>query len=40
MGVPSGDIAMSAVGSSNPIFYEYTPTGEAGNRRVEIYLTR
>jgi outer membrane protein OmpA-like peptidoglycan-associated protein len=40
MGVPSNDIAMSAVGSSNPIFYEYTPTGEAGNRRVEIYLTR
>jgi outer membrane protein OmpA-like peptidoglycan-associated protein len=40
MGVPSSDIAMSAVGSSNPIFYESTPTGEAGNRRVEIYLTR
>jgi hypothetical protein len=33
-------VAISAVGGQGPIFYEFMPTGEAGNRRVEIFLDR
>lgn len=40
MGVPDGSIAVMAQGSQRPVFYEFMPTGEAGNRRVEIYLDR
>jgi outer membrane protein OmpA-like peptidoglycan-associated protein len=40
MGVPGADVAISAVGGQAPIFYEFMPTGEAGNRRVEIFLDR
>lgn len=31
-------IQAAGVGDSQPVFYEFMPTGEAGNRRVEIYL--
>jgi flagellar motor protein MotB len=37
-GVPSNQLQVAAVGSSDPEYYEFTPTGEAGNRRAEIYL--
>jgi outer membrane protein OmpA-like peptidoglycan-associated protein len=40
MGAPQGTISLSAVGAQAPIFYEFMPTGEAGNRRVEIFLDR
>jgi outer membrane protein OmpA-like peptidoglycan-associated protein len=40
MGVPDGAISIVAEGSQAPAFYEFTPTGEAGNRRVDIYLDR
>lgn len=40
MGVPQGSIAVAAQGSQAPIFYEFMPTGEAANRRVDIYLDR
>jgi len=40
MGVPGSAVAISAVGGQGPIFYEFMPTGEAGNRRVEIFLDR
>jgi outer membrane protein OmpA-like peptidoglycan-associated protein len=40
MGVPGSAVAISAVGGQGPIFYEFMPTGEAGNRRVEIFLVR
>jgi flagellar motor protein MotB len=40
MGVPQGSIAVSAQGSQAPVFYEFMPTGEAGNRRVDIFLDR
>jgi len=40
MGVPQGSIGVAAQGSQAPIFYEFMPTGEAANRRVEIYLDR
>ena len=40
MGVPEGTLSVVAEGSKAPVFYEFMPTGEAGNRRVEIYLDR
>ena len=40
MGAPSNLVAISAVGDQQPVFYEFMPTGEAGNRRVEIFLDR
>jgi len=40
MGIPQGSIGVSAQGSQAPMFYEFMPTGEAANRRVEIYLDR
>lgn len=38
LGVAAGSIQVSAVSDSRPLYYEYMPTGEAGNRRTEIYL--
>jgi outer membrane protein OmpA-like peptidoglycan-associated protein len=40
MGVPEGAIAVAAQGSQAPVFYEFMPTGEAANRRVDIFLDR
>ena len=40
MGVPDGALSIVAEGSQAPVFYEFMPTGEAANRRVEIYLNR
>ena len=37
-GVSSGSMVVEALGSSQPIYGEFMPTGEAHNRRVEIYL--
>jgi flagellar motor protein MotB len=37
-GVTAASIQVSAVSDSRPLYYEYMPTGEAGNRRTEIYL--
>ena len=34
----AGRIEISAVGDAQPVFAEARPAGEAGNRRVEIYL--
>lgn len=39
-GVPSDSIVSVARGSAEPVYYEFMPTGEAGNRRVEVYLER
>jgi flagellar motor protein MotB len=39
-GAPQGTISVSAVGAQQPVYYEFMPTGEAGNRRVEVYLDR
>jgi outer membrane protein OmpA-like peptidoglycan-associated protein len=38
MGVPDAALVIDAIGAQQPVFYEFMPTGEAGNRRVEIYL--
>jgi outer membrane protein OmpA-like peptidoglycan-associated protein len=37
-GVPASAMMVSAVSDSRPIYLENMPSGEAGNRRVEIYL--
>jgi len=39
-GAPEGTISVSAVGAQQPVYYEFMPTGEAGNRRVEVFLDR
>lgn len=38
LGVRSDQIQVAAAGAQRPLYYETQPTGEAGNRRVEIYL--
>jgi len=39
LGVPSAAIQVSAVSDSQPVYSEAMPTGEAANRRAEVYLT-
>lgn len=38
LGVNKKDILIAAVSDSEPAYYEIMPSGEAGNRRTEIYL--
>lgn len=38
LGVRTDQIQVAAAGAQQPLYYESSPTGEAGNRRVEIYL--
>ncbi len=37
-GLNPANVQVTAAGSTEPEYYEFTPTGEAGNRRAEIYL--
>jgi outer membrane protein OmpA-like peptidoglycan-associated protein len=39
-GALPGTIGVTAVGSQQPVYFEFMPTGEAGNRRVEVFLDR
>ena len=39
MGVAADNILVAAVGDNNPVYLEIMPSGEAGNRRAEIYLS-
>jgi outer membrane protein OmpA-like peptidoglycan-associated protein len=39
LGVSSDQVLVAAVGDNQPVFLEVMPSGEAGNRRAEIYLT-
>jgi len=39
-GVPADRIELVSRGALDPLYIESAPTGEAGNRRVEIYLTK
>jgi len=39
-GVPRENIQVEARADSEPVYFEYMPTGEAGNRRAEVYLVR
>jgi outer membrane protein OmpA-like peptidoglycan-associated protein len=38
-GVPEGAIQWSGAGSSQPLYSEAMPSGEAANRRAEVYLS-
>jgi outer membrane protein OmpA-like peptidoglycan-associated protein len=38
LGVPVKDIVVEARADNEPLYYEFMPSGEAGNRRAEIYL--
>ena len=38
LGVPSEAMRAEAVGDAEPVYHEFMPSGEAGNRRVEIFL--
>lgn len=37
-GTKASDIAIGAVSDSEPKYHEYMPSGEAGNRRAEIFI--
>ena len=39
-GVARGQVSVEAVADGQPMFVESMPTGEAGNRRAEIFLLR
>lgn len=38
LGLPHDRVRVEARGDSQPIYHEFMPTGEAGNRRAEIFL--
>lgn len=38
LGLPDNSLEVQAVSDSEPLYLEVMPSGEAGNRRVEIYL--
>ena len=38
MGVPNQDLVVVAKADTEPLYYEIMPSGEAGNRRTDIYL--
>jgi outer membrane protein OmpA-like peptidoglycan-associated protein len=38
LGVPSETIVVSAMADEQPVYHEVMPSGEAGNRRAEIYI--
>lgn len=38
LGLDKNSLQIDAVSDSAPVYYEFMPSGEAGNRRAEIYL--
>ncbi len=38
IGITTRELSIGAVSDSRPLFFEVMPSGEAGNRRVEIFL--
>ena len=38
LGAAKNEVRAEAKGDAQPIFHEFMPTGEAGNRRTEIFL--
>ena len=38
LGVPAETVHAEALGDAEPVYHEFMPSGEAGNRRVEIFL--
>ena len=39
LGARSNDIVVTAKSDLDPMYFEFMPSGEAGNRRVEVFLT-
>lgn len=39
LGARTNDIVVTAKSDLEPMFFEFMPSGEAGNRRVEVFLT-
>jgi flagellar motor protein MotB len=39
LGAPKNGIMVGAVSDTQPLYYEVMPTGEAGNRRAEIFIS-
>ena len=39
-GLKRQEIGIQGVSDSQPLYYEVMPSGEAGNRRAEIYIDR
>jgi outer membrane protein OmpA-like peptidoglycan-associated protein len=37
-GVPASEVRIQAMSDNAPLYHEFMPAGEAGNRRAEIYL--
>jgi len=40
IGLPTKDVITEAKSDAQPVYHEFMPTGEAGNRRVEIFLEK
>ena len=38
LGIKSESIVIAAVSDHEPLYYEFMPSGESGNRRTEVYL--
>jgi len=38
LGVKKRELVVDAMSDAQPVYFEFMPTGEAGNRRAEIYL--
>lgn len=38
MGVKANKLVVASVSDSNPLYFEYMPSGEAGNRRTDIFI--
>ena len=38
LGVKKKELVVDAISDAQPVYFEFMPTGEAGNRRAEIYL--
>jgi len=38
MGLPRDRVRVEAQADAQPVYHEFMPTGEAGNRRAEIFL--
>ncbi len=38
LGIAANDLYVGAVADNEPVYYEVMPSGEAGNRRAEIYI--
>ncbi len=38
LGVPAQVLYIGAVSDTEPVYFEWMPSGEAGNRRAEVFI--